>query len=136
MRRKMDYSTKLKDLRWKEKRSEIISKRNPICSICREIGVWFEKDPDIEKEVLHVHHLFYLPNLDPWDYPDVLLIVVCEPCHRKIHSLAMNNSKFELLRSYYSLLIASSRKKDPSLYYVDELQDADTFLKNHQQFTV
>ncbi len=31
---------------------------------------------------LHVHHLEYYKNTDPWDYPDDRLITLCEFCHK------------------------------------------------------
>ena len=29
----------------------------------------------------HSHHRKYIPNTDPWDYPDNLLVTLCENCH-------------------------------------------------------
>ena len=32
---------------------------------------------------LQVHHVVYLSCLDPWDYPDELLLVVCDWHHKE-----------------------------------------------------
>ena len=66
----MNYSEKLKDPRWQKKRLEILERDGWKCMACGE------KD-----KTLHVHHIFYLKDLDPWDIPDGLLITFCKDCH-------------------------------------------------------
>ena len=34
---------------------------------------------------MHAHHIFYLPDTDPWDYKDDDLITYCEVCHNTEH---------------------------------------------------
>lgn len=41
--------------------------------------------------ILQVHHLDYFNHHDPWDYPDDMLITLCEQCHKK----EINRYKFE-----------------------------------------
>ena len=65
-----DYSEKLKDPRWQRKRLLILERDNWTCQICGD-----------SESTLVVHHRKYLPNTDPWDYPNVLLITLCENCH-------------------------------------------------------
>ncbi len=65
-----DYSEKLKDPRWQKKRLEILERDEWTCQICQD-----------STSTLVVHHRKYLPNKDPWDYPDDLLVTLCENCH-------------------------------------------------------
>ena len=67
---KVKYSEKLKDPRWQKKRLEIFNRDNFACRGCH-----------CDFEMLAVHHAKYLPNTEPWDYPDCLLITLCESCH-------------------------------------------------------
>jgi len=36
---------------------------------------------------LAIHHLYYTPNTEPWDYSDSALVTVCELCHDKYEFL-------------------------------------------------
>lgn len=69
----MKYSEKLKDPRWQKKRLEILEKNNWQCEVCEN-----------NKKTLHVHHLVY-ENLEPWEYKDKDLIVLCNICHGYLH---------------------------------------------------
>jgi len=64
------YSEKLKDPRWQKKRLTILDRDKWQCRLCRD-----------SEMMLVVHHRIYLPGQDPWDYPDMLLITLCQPCH-------------------------------------------------------
>jgi len=65
-----NYSDLLKRSEWKNRRSQII-KRDKVCQSCGS------------DKRLEVHHIFYFPNLMPWNYPGELLIVLCRDCHEK-----------------------------------------------------
>ena len=62
-----------------------------------------------KNNTLHVHHLTYLPNKEPWDYPEDFLITVCEACHKEEERL--KSEDMFLLKRY--LLIGLDRR---SLY--------------------
>lgn len=64
------YSEKLKDPRWQKKRLEILERDKWTCRICEDTT-----------STLVVHHRDYLPGKEPWEYPDDLLITLCEDCH-------------------------------------------------------
>ena len=66
----MTYSEKLKDPRWQRKRLEILQRDDFTCQKCKD-----------KESTLHVHHRIYLKGNDPWDYPDELLVTLCENCH-------------------------------------------------------
>ncbi len=65
-----EYSEKLKDPRWQKKRLKILERDKWTCQCCGD-----------KKSTLVVHHRRYLPDLDPWDYSDELLVTLCESCH-------------------------------------------------------
>jgi hypothetical protein len=68
--KRSEYYEKLKDPRWQKKRLEIFERDQFACRSCH-----------CDFEMLAVHHVKYLPNTEPWDYPDSLLITLCEGCH-------------------------------------------------------
>jgi len=70
---KKTYSEKLKDPRWQKKRLQILERDKFRCQICGN-----------SEKTLHVHHIVYLDNHDPWDYKNYLLITICEECHNYI----------------------------------------------------
>jgi len=65
-----EYSEKLRDPRWQKKRLEILERDEWNCQKCFD-----------SESTLVVHHRRYLPSTEPWDYPDVLLVTLCENCH-------------------------------------------------------
>lgn len=69
----MKYAEKLKDPRWQKKRLQILERDKWKCRACGET-----------EKTLHVHHIFYMPGVDPWDVPDGLLITFCKDCHEGI----------------------------------------------------
>jgi hypothetical protein len=66
------YSEKLKDPRWQKKRLQIFDRDEWTCQQCRST-----------KNTLHVHHRRYLRDTEPWDYPEKLLVTLCEFCHQQ-----------------------------------------------------
>lgn len=83
------YSDQLKDPKWQKKRLEVLERARWTCRQCRS-----------GKITLHVHHLYYVKGVKPWDYPDGALVVLCEDCHKERHSL---EEKFDrLFRARFS----------------------------------
>ena len=70
----MTYAEKLKDPRWNIKRLEVLLKDKYTCRVC------YKKNKE-----LHVHHLIYIEDAEPWDYCNDLLLTVCDKCHKNIH---------------------------------------------------
>lgn len=66
----MSYSEKLKNPKWQQKRLTIFQRDKWTCTKCQSV----------EKE-LQVHHLDYIPGIDPWEYPDDMLTTLCFDCH-------------------------------------------------------
>ena len=69
----MNYSEKLKDPRWQKKRLEILKRDNFTCKKCGD-----------KTTTLHIHHLKYMKNKEPWETPKKDLITLCEDCHTLI----------------------------------------------------
>jgi hypothetical protein len=63
---------KLRDPRWQKKRLEILSRDEWMCQSCFD-----------SESTLVVHRRRYLAGRDPWDYPDSLLITLCEECQKR-----------------------------------------------------
>ncbi len=49
-----------------------------------------------KKSTLNVHHRRYLSNKDPWDYPNHLLVTLCEECH-EVEKERMENVSHDLM---------------------------------------
>lgn len=49
---------------------------------------------------MHVHHIKYLPNLEPWEYDNSFLATYCELCHNTEHFIGdqINESLVDLVR--------------------------------------
>lgn len=78
------YAATLFDPRWKARRVEILLRDKSAsgvsqCVICKS------------EEQLQIHHRQYHFSKgrnqfkNPWEYPDYLLITLCERCHQKGH---------------------------------------------------
>jgi hypothetical protein len=67
------YSEKLKRPQWQRRRLEKMQQANFCCEIC-----------DDDSEQLHVHHKQYL-KIEPWEYPDSMLMCLCKTCHDIVH---------------------------------------------------
>ena len=71
---KKTYWEKLQDPRWQKKRLEAMQLKEFACEICGN------------KELnLHVHHKEYFKYLEPWQYHNSQLAILCEDCHTEFH---------------------------------------------------
>ena len=75
MSEKITYSKKLTNPKWQRRRSKILERDDFQCQICGDI-----------ERTLHVHHMYYIPKLEPWEYPGNALITLCEWHHLEIHT--------------------------------------------------
>ena len=73
----MNYREKLRDERWQEVRRRILKRDLFQCQFCFQ----YAKDG----LVLNVHHLHYLPNYEPWEYEEEMLLTLCIYCHEANH---------------------------------------------------
>ena len=89
-----EYAQKLRDPRWQKKRLEILKRDEWTCQKCFDSG-----------STLAVHHRDYLLNTDPWDYPNDLLITLCEECHDNERTERSGNED-DLLKMLRRLFLA------------------------------
>lgn len=102
----MQYSEKLKDPRWKDKRMFILDRDGYQCKRCKQYSnkghelVYGHKYPcedfkyreeDLE---LHVHHIKY--KGEPWEANDKDLITLCEMCHVTVEYFKSNGYNMSL----------------------------------------
>lgn len=74
------YGSLLFDKRWRAKREEILIRDKYACVNCKR---------NLKLQVHHRQYHFVLNTNQfklPWDYPNRLLISLCEKCHQKGHS--------------------------------------------------
>jgi 5-methylcytosine-specific restriction endonuclease McrA len=90
--RKSEYSQKLLDPRWQKKRLEILQRDDWRCQSCGE-----------KEKTLHVHHTEYFHGCDPWDYPDILMITLCDHCHESEHDNELINLPTNLVEAITEL---------------------------------
>ena len=72
----MTYSEKLKDPRWQKKRLEIMERDGFACQSCGD-----------NESTLNVHHCRYVTGKNPWEYDNLSLTTLCEPCHEMQHEM-------------------------------------------------
>jgi 5-methylcytosine-specific restriction endonuclease McrA len=73
------YGGELLKPEWKRKRAEILTRDGHACVICKRTG---------ELQVHHRQYHFLVKEKKfklPWQYPDYLLITLCESCHSRGH---------------------------------------------------
>lgn len=66
------YKDKLKNPLWQKRRLQIFEKDKWRCKQCGN-----------HESELQVHHVDYIPGINPWEYPDDMLITLCHICHGK-----------------------------------------------------
>lgn len=71
-----NYSKKLQDPRWQQKRLRVLERDNFSCKLCGSA-----------KTTLDVHHHLYESGKDPWEYNDDVLDTYCRKCHGIIEFL-------------------------------------------------
>lgn len=69
------YYEKLSDPRWQKKRLEVLERAEWGCVCCGD-----------NESQLHVHHLVYEKNKEPWEHDDQYLIAVCKECHESLET--------------------------------------------------
>jgi len=90
---KVDFFEQYKDPRWQKKRLEIMQRDEFACQNCYD-----------DTSTLNIHHKYYIPNKKPWEYPNELLITLCEGCHEweEDHKYIINDFTKVLLSDGYT----------------------------------
>jgi len=71
----MTYREQLRSPQWQRMQSEIRMRDDFKCRLCGATDKY-----------LHVHHLYYKPSTNVWDYDKEALVTLCEDCHNTVHS--------------------------------------------------
>jgi hypothetical protein len=108
--RRSAYADKLRDPRWQKLRLEVMERDQWMCNICIN-----------STSTLHVHHRYYLPDKEPWEYPLDALATLCERCHElEAHA----RRRAEEQRLLHALKVAG--------FYIDDVaRMADAFSHVH-----
>lgn len=69
----MTYAEKLRDPRWQKKRLQVFERDDFTCQGCAD-----------KERTLTVHHCYYQPKTQPWEYRDDSLVTLCDSCHNEI----------------------------------------------------
>lgn len=108
---KHSYRDKLLDPRWQQVRLKIFVRDKWMCVACAETT-----------RTLHVHHLWYQNDKEPWESPLNSLVTLCSLCHKFISPSA----KTELMSELNLTLDQFSKQKD-------QIKEALTKWINQQQ---
>lgn len=66
------YQEQLLHPKWQRRKAEILTRDNFTCKCCGD-----------KETTLHVHHIEYWGSRMAWEYPDELLVTLCQICHDK-----------------------------------------------------
>jgi replicative DNA helicase len=117
------YREKLKDPRWKKRRAEILERDGNACTEC-----------DSKKPSLEVHHKYYMPSIEPWDYPDEALQTLCGSCHetKRKHGLDPSRTIPNSLSAEASVL--SCMMIDPACIpdVLEAVSEQDFYYREHR----
>jgi hypothetical protein len=69
-----DYQSQLNQKLWQDRSHAIKTRDNLKCQAF---------NCSTPNSILQVHHLDYISNKKPWEYPDDMLITLCSVCHSK-----------------------------------------------------
>ena len=106
------YSDKLRDPRWQKKRLEILQRDEFCCQFCFD-----------SENTLAVHHRYYWPGYEPWEYEDDAYVTLCQSCHKE---------ETESLPKSCSRLIHALKRAGFTAYNIQRLADAlDGFKMQH-----
>ena len=108
MSEKMGYFESLHDIRWKNKRQEILARDNHTCKRCGKEGCYLE-----------VHHIIYRNGLMAWEYKNNELMSLCQDCHQDI-SLNIKNG-----RAIVNGLIHDKEKEKYFIFLLEQVDRLD-----------
>ena len=97
-----NYLMKLRDPKWKERADQIRVARKHTCEVCGTKDAY-----------MHVHHIYYDKNKEPWEYDDECYACLCPNCHSVVHkevkkvssllALAAVKNNFDYMKVYSCL---------------------------------
>ena len=72
---------------------------------------WTCRTCDATDKTLHVHHVFYRPGREPWDYPIWAFLTLCADCHEPAHEAQRAGVQY--------LIEALARRQIPDDFLLD-----------------
>jgi len=109
---KSTYGRDLRTSAWMRRKYDILQRDNFVCSNCLKDNI---------ESILHVHHIGYIKGRKAWEYPDYLLVTLCEDCHKKEHEVNATNDKNRIVEWITRLLTPKQKKKlDPEKLFGKE----------------
>lgn len=105
------YKEKLLDPRWQRRRLEIFNRDNFTCQKCGD-----------NESTISVHHRWYAYGKEPWEYPDDILVTLCENCHKEEEEAKDNHRYIKnafLICGYYNTEL--EQLADDIIYSIGEL---------------
>ncbi len=115
---RLTYAEKLRDVRWKRRRDDLLRRSNYTCCECCEPLATGTMD-------LQVHHVVYITALDPWDYPDELLVVVCDWHHKERQ--AVEQAIYAEVGKHLATLNVHEMRRQPIFAFFEEDSTFDYF---------
>ena len=115
---RLSYADKLRDVRWKRRRDDLLRQANYTCCECGQPLESGTMD-------LQVHHVVYITALDPWDYPDELLVVVCDWHHKERQ--AVEQAIYAEVGKHLATLNVVEMRRQPIYAFFQEESTLDYF---------
>ncbi len=113
-RPRLSYSEKLLDPRWQRKRLEVFNAAGWRCQEC-----------NADDQTLHVHHIFYVSCLEPWDAPPELLLCLCKYHHEERQ--AVEQVIFVEVAKHLATLNVSEMRRQPIFAFFQDDSTLDYF---------
>lgn len=111
----MTYKEKLLDPRWQKKRLEILNRDNFRCQHCHRTD-----------KTLHVHHLHYRSNTEPWDYSEEYLLTLCVDCHE--NETRDRKEDEQLITELFKLRFKDSFMRSCLIQTMDKIRNFDYLI--------
>jgi len=70
----MTYADQLNHPLWKMKKNRVMAENNCRCQHCGR-----------QDAQMQVHHVHYIKGRMAWEYPDEMMMCLCEWCHQRWH---------------------------------------------------
>lgn len=110
-----NYRAQRFDPRWQQCRLKIMQRDGFKCRYCGD-----------SRSTLNVHHRFYFPKRDIWDYPSSILVTLCTDCHGQQHQYGEDR--------HYAVKvwdeIFEHLGKGSAVGWLDLMREVDTYSKS------
>lgn len=107
-----NYSELLKDPRWQRKRLEIF-----------QLDAFQCRDCNSKEKMLNVHHLYYLKDALPWEYPNSALVTLCSDCHERARSTRWQQAFLDLNATERDLLEIATMLHYRKMKFEERMKD-------------